>query len=129
MKKLYTYSDLDIQFEQNPISKDLQKKTDEKAIRFALKSLIMTNFYEKPFQPEYGGNLSAILFDNFTANTPIIISQLIMDLISNYEPRIIVMDVNVVPNDQQNSISIQIKFRIRNTERVDTIGLSLKRTR
>ena len=42
------YTDIDAIFAANPITGDLVVRKDERAIKFALKSLVLTNMYERP---------------------------------------------------------------------------------
>ena len=46
-----TYKDLDLNFRAHPVTKDVVKRTGNAAIIGAVRNLILTNLYEKPFQP------------------------------------------------------------------------------
>ena len=83
-----SYSDIDLSFTVKP-SGDLYKKTDAGAVKQAVKNLLLTNNFEKPFQPYYGGNLSGLLFE--LASDPIearTLKDQLMEQIEVYEPRI-----------------------------------------
>ena len=41
-------------------------KNANNAVKQAVKNLILTNHYEKPFHPEIGSNLRGMLFENIT---------------------------------------------------------------
>ena len=56
------YKDLNLGFQQNTATKDIQKLTDVEAVKRSVRNLINTNHYEKPFHPEIGSNLRAMLF-------------------------------------------------------------------
>ena len=60
------YKDLNLNFEKNTVTKDIQKITDVEAVKRSVRNLINTNHYEKPFHPEIGSNLRAMLFENLT---------------------------------------------------------------
>ena len=56
------YKDLNLNFEQNSATKDIQKLTDVESVKRSVRNLINLNHYEKPFHPEVGSNLRAMLF-------------------------------------------------------------------
>ena len=56
------YLDIDLTFSKRP-SGDIYKKRDAAAVKQSIKNLLLTDYYEKPFQPFFGGNLRAMLFD------------------------------------------------------------------
>ena len=60
------YQDLNLDFQTNSATKDIQKITDIEAVKRAVRNLINLNHYEKPFHPEIGSNLRAMLFENIT---------------------------------------------------------------
>ena len=60
------YQDLNLDFQQNTATKDIQKITDVEAVKRSVRNLINLNHYEKPFHPEIGSNLRAMLFENMT---------------------------------------------------------------
>ena len=60
------YKDLNLDFQKNTATKDIQKITDIEAVKRSVRNLINLNHYEKPFHPEIGSNLRAMLFDNMT---------------------------------------------------------------
>ena len=56
-----TSSDLDINFDRNPLSGDVAMRRDEEAIKRSLKNLILLKRNEKPFHPEiYSGILDML---------------------------------------------------------------------
>ena len=81
------YKDLDLDFQKNTATKDIQKLTDIEAVKRSVRNLIKLNHYEKPFRPEIGSNLRAMLFENITPQINHAISKQIDLLIRNYEPR------------------------------------------
>ena len=104
------YKDLNLGFQQNTATKDIQKLTDVEAVKRSVRNLINTNHYEKPFHPEIGSNLRAMLFENITPQMNHIISKNIELLIKNYEPRCRLVQVNTQPMFDRNGYSCQISF-------------------
>lgn len=124
-----TFVDFDASFMPNPVTGDLSVRTDEQAVKFAIRSLILTNYFERPFQSGIGSSINQLLFDNIGPNFDIILKQSITDTINNYEPRVDVLGVTVDYRDEKNSVTISIVFRIKNTEKPIDIAVTLKRTR
>lgn len=124
-----TFSDIDLNFIANPGSGDVSKKFDESAIKQSVKNLVMTNHYEKPFHPEIGSQVSALLFEPFSPMTQAMLQRAIINTIENFEPRVrlISVDVSLIPDN--NTILVSIIFKIINTERPLTVDFTLQRTR
>ena len=108
------YKDLNLGFQQNTATKDIQKLTDVEAVKRSVRNLINTNHYEKPFHPEIGSNLRAMLFENITPQMNHIISKNIELLIKNYEPRCRLVQVNTQPMFDRNGYACQISFYVVN---------------
>ena len=108
------YKDLNLGFEQNTATKDIQKIKDVEAVKRSVRNLINTNHYEKPFHPEIGSNLRAMLFELMTPQMNHVISKQIENLINNYEPRCNLVQVFTQPRLERNGYSVQISFRVQN---------------
>jgi phage baseplate assembly protein W len=108
------FKDLNLGFEQNTATKDIQKIKDVEAVKRSVRNLINTNHYEKPFHPEIGSNLRAMLFELMTPQMNHIISKQIENLINNYEPRCRLVQVHTQPMFDRNGYSVQISFRVQN---------------
>lgn len=124
-----TFSDLDLNFIANPITGDIAKKFDENAIKQSIKHLVMTNHYEKPFHPEIGSQVSALLFEPYSPMLQAVLQRAITQTIENFEPRAQLISVDVSLNPDNNEVFVSITFRIINTERPITVDLILQRTR
>ena len=108
------FKDLNLGFEQNTATKDIQKIKDVEAVKRSVRNLINTNHYEKPFHPEIGSNLRAMLFELMTPQMNHVISKQIENLINNYEPRCNLVQVFSQPRLDRNGYSVQISFRVQN---------------
>ena len=108
------YKDLNLGFEQNTATKDIQKIKDVEAVKRSVRNLINTNHYEKPFHPEIGSNLRAMLFELMSPQMNHLISKQIENLINNYEPRCNLVQVYTQPRIDRNGYSVQISFRVQN---------------
>ncbi len=108
------FKDLNLTFEQNAATKDIQKIKDVEAVKRSVRNLINTNHYEKPFHPEIGSNLRAMLFELMTPQMNHVISKQIENLINNYEPRCNLVQVFTQPRIDRNGYAVQISFRVQN---------------
>ena len=114
------YKDLDLDFQKNTATKDIQKLTDIEAVKRSVRNLIKLNHYEKPFRPEIGSNLRAMLFENITPQINHAISKQIDLLIRNYEPRCRLVQLNFQPDVDRNGYRASISFFVVNhPERVE----------
>ena len=123
------YKDLNLGFQQNTATKDIQKIKDVEAVKRSVRNLINTNHYEKPFHPEVGSNLRAMLFEIMTPQMNHIISKQIENLINNYEPRCRLVQVHTQPQFDRNGYSVQISFRVQNHPNEVTVESFLERLR
>jgi phage baseplate assembly protein W len=123
------YKDLNLGFQQNTATKDIQKITDVEAVKRSVRNLINTNHYEKPFHPEIGSNLRAMLFENITPQMTHVISKTITILLKNYEPRCRLVQVNSQPMFDRNGYAVQISFYVVNHPEPVTVESFLERLR
>ena len=115
------YSDLDLFFNKKTTSKDISKVTNIQAVKRSVRNLILTNHYEKPFHPEIGSGIRAILFEPITPLISHILTRKVEDVIENFEPRARLIGVKAAPDLDRNAYEITIKFYVANapTELVD----------
>lgn len=122
------YSDLDLSFAKKS-NGDVFKKTDAAAVKQAVKTLIQTNFGEKPFNYFFGANIRALLFEPVTPDVVDEIETNIRLAIQNFEPRASLLDVRVLDEIDKNSINVSIKFKIVNTEEIVELETAFARSR
>lgn len=129
MTNLQRYKDIDLSFEPHPSTGDLITLRDDIAIKNSVKNLVLTKHYERPFHSEIGSNVNKMLFENANPGIVTLLRQEIIDVINNFEPRVIVEDVQVLFSPDFNEIKVTIVFTIRNTMRPMTVQFTLNRTR
>ena len=123
------YSDLNLSFTKNPATKDVAKLFDVQAIKRAVKNIILTNRYERPFNSDFGCNLRGFLFENITEPLLVIIKDRVAMAIEKYEPRVTVEDVVVNDDQDKNGLSIMVSFLINGTEAPVSVSTFLQRVR
>ena len=123
------FKDLNLDFQQNTATKDIQKITDAESVKRSVRNLINTNHYEKPFHPEIGSNLRAMLFELMTPQMNHVITKQIENLINNYEPRCSLVQVHTQPEFDRNGYSVQISFYVQNYPNPVVVESFLERLR
>ncbi len=123
------YSDLNLSFTKNPATKDVARLFDVQAIKRAVKNIILTNKFERPFNSDFGCNLRGFLFENITEPLLVIIKDRVAMAIEKYEPRVSVEDVVVREDIDKNGLSIMVSFLINGTEAPVSVSTFLQRVR
>ena len=123
------YKDLNMSFTKNPATKDVARLFDIQAIKRSVKNIILTNKYERPFNPDFGCNLRGFLFENITEPLLVIIKDRVAMAIEKYEPRVSVEDVIVKNSSDPNGIRISVSFLINGVEAPVTVSTFLQRVR
>ena len=123
------YTDFSIAFDVNPFTRDLTLKKDEEAVKASIKNLLLTKNYERPFHPEIGSPIYAMLFENFTPILKNTLEKIIEDLLAKFEPRANIISINVIDNPDENSLDVRIEFMMNNIDRPITVTSTLKRIR
>jgi|TARA_R110001632_G_scaffold85882_1_gene188097 phage baseplate assembly protein W len=123
------FKDLNLDFQQNSATKDIQRVEDVEAVKRSVRNLISLNHYEKPFHPEIGSNLRGMLFENITPQISHYIGKQIEFLIKNYEPRCRLVEVDNRPNLDRNGYSVSISFYVVNSPNPVQVETFLERLR
>ena len=123
------YSDLDLNFVIHPVKKDINILTSEMAVINSIKNLILTNHYERPFQPQIGSNVRGMLFENMDNITATTIENEIRQTIANFEPRASVSKIFVVADYENNGFKVTLNFFVINRTTPITINFFLERLR
>lgn len=124
-----TFKDIDLNFIANPVTGDISKKFDENAIKQSIKNLILTNHYERLFHPEIGSSINSLLFEPFSPILQSTLERAITYTITNFEPRVRLISVEVNLKPDNHTADVQIVFKIVNTEKPIAVSFTLERTR
>lgn len=123
-----TYTDIDLSF-QKKTTGDIFKKTDAASVKQAIKNILLTNRTEKPFNPNFGGDLNKFLFSLDTEFDEYEIEDAIITTLAANEPRVRVLKIDPVLSPDFNSVNVTIKFQVLSTSTIEQISLSLTRLR
>ena len=123
------FSDVSSDFEQHPDTHDLMRLKNEEAVKRSIRNLVLTNKYERPFQPNLGSNLRKYLFEDISPTTSLNLQNEIKTTIENYEPRAGSVDVTVSPYVDENAYVVNILFYIINSNNPISLNTILYRVR
>ena len=102
---------------------------DDTAIKNAVKNLLITNFFERPFQDDLGANLRGLLFEPAGYITEIQLRDNIRTVLSKYEPRVRVTNIDITDLSQENSYNIIVNFKIKEYDSAAAVEIVLRRLR
>jgi phage baseplate assembly protein W len=128
-RKTRQFTDFNLLFTSHPSTKDVTFKTDEDAVKASVRNLISTNNFERPFHPEIGCQIFGLLFENINPLTLDIMKQTIIDTVNKFEPRAVILDVNLNDSIDKNSIDVDVIFRLVNNEKPITLRTAITRAR
>ena len=123
------FADLDLNFTPHPVTGDVGFKKDENAVKQAVKNLVLTQNFERPFHSEIGSSLRSLLFEPATPMTKEILRKTISDTITNFEPRVELIDVETRYKLDDTAVDVRVIFKIVNTFTPIDVNLTLERTR
>jgi len=123
--------DIDLSFAPKPTTGDIYKKTEAAAVKQAVRNLLTTGPFEKPFQPSYGAGLYSYLFELDTLYDDTGIINNVKEAIKVYEPRVDYKTLSVKPSilPDQNTLQIDIIFKVINSGETVELTTQLNRLR
>ena len=123
------FKDLDLNFAIHPIRKDINVHKAEFAIINSVKNLILTNHFERPFQPEVGSNIRRLLFENVDVILAAQLEREIEETVNNFEPRVQVSSIIASPAPDENGYKVIMEFFVINNPDPIKINFFLERIR
>ena len=128
-KSTVRFSDIDLNFEMNPLTKDVNILKNEDAVKRSVRNIVLTNFGEKKFQPFFGENVLAQLFENFSPFTSVQLKKAIERSLFENEPRIDRLVVDVIAENDKNSVDVTVRFTLKNSQEPVLVTFTLERIR
>ena len=110
---------------------------NEDSVAQALKNFFLTNHGERFMNSNFGGNISAMLFDNQDGELNVAHTFTIKEAISQWEPRVTVHDITIGAANAENSgvmidaneMVVSLKYAVRNLYGEETLDILIKRVR
>ena len=124
-----SYRDFDYRFLAHPSTGKLVMRKNSESIKQAVRLLIMTNLGERQYNPRYGSRVRSSLFENYTSFTEENLRQNIEECLSNFEPRIELLQIRFGGDPDRNELIVSIIFRPINTTETVELNISMERVR
>ena len=121
------HRDLDLSLKIHPIRKDIIPLKDDNAIKNALRNLLVSNFYDRPFSRDKGANLKGLLFEPADVFTRITMRKNLESVIRKYEPRVSIRSIKITDNADTNSYRINVNFKIKEDNTDESVSIVLRR--
>lgn len=122
------YTDIDLTFENRP-SGDVYKKRDAASVKQAIKTILLTNHYEKPFKPFFGANIQGMLFELADDETAVDLEDNIKRNIQQFEPRAQIQRLITNLSPDANSLEVTVIFKVVSTEEIVSFNATITRLR
>ena len=122
-----SFRDFSLTFEKNAVTNDILSLKNEAAIKESVKNIVLYNFYEKPFDPFFGGNIIGLLFENSTPTMELEIKNRIEESVEVYEPRVTAVSVQVEFEPERNELNCSVRYLILGlSPKFDDISVAFK---
>ena len=122
-----SFRDFSLTFEKNAVTNDILSLKNEAAIKESVKNIVLYNFYEKPFDPFFGGNIIGLLFENSTPTMVLEVKNRIEQSIEIHEPRVTAVSVTVQFEEDRNELNCKIQYLILGiSPKFDDITIAFK---
>ena len=122
-----SFRDFSLTFEKNAVTNDILSLKNEAAIKESVKNIVLYNFYEKPFDPFFGGNIIGLLFENSTPTMVLEVKNRIEQSIEIHEPRVTAVSVQVQFEENRNELNCKIQYLILGiSPKFDDISIAFK---
>jgi phage baseplate assembly protein W len=113
-------------FRAHPSTGKLLVKKGDDSVKQGLKNLLLTNRYERPFRPEYGGDIRKRLFDNFDTVFATDYENQIKTAIKNYEPRAVLDETDsVTVSEDRDGNQLYVTVRFRNAVTLNDVDIDI----
>jgi phage baseplate assembly protein W len=128
-KNIRTFSDISLGFGSNPVTADVVEVTGEDAVKTAIRNLISTKNFDRPFHPEIGCGIHNLLFENFTPLTLELAKRTVFDILKAYEPRAVITNIRIGETQDLNELTVTVEFKLVNSDKPLTVTTILNKAR
>jgi len=99
--------------------------TTKEQLKYNIINFLLTNKRERLYNPNFGANLRADLFEQITTQTTDDIELQIRAGVEKYFPNVNIVQLTFGGDPDQNLLTIQFSYTIKNTGESDTIIINL----
>ena len=124
-----SYTDQSFDFTANPQTGDVATVKDAVSVKRGIKNILLTEGFERLFQPEIGSGIKNLLFEPMTSLTEQRLADVCRDAIDAWEKRASVINITVIPEEEYNRYRVAIQFKINNSLETEQVDVFLNRER
>jgi len=106
------FKDISLSFAKHPVTNDILVIKNEDAIKKSVTNLVRTILGERYFNPLLGTSVTRNLFEMVDEEIGIIMREEVMSVLKNFEPRIVLRDIKVIPLPDDNQINVEVEYDI-----------------
>lgn len=110
------YSDINSNYSRDLKTSDFKIDENNNAIKNSLRNILLTKKMERRMLPEFGSSLEQLLFEPIDNDTAKRIGSIILDEIDYWEPRINILNIEVIADEEKSSYEINIVYDIKTVE-------------
>lgn len=116
-------------FDSHPITTDVSQLVDSEAVKRSLRNLLQLKRGEVPYHPEIASGIRDSFFELSTPLTILTLKETILNVITLYEPRVKIINLELIPNLDGNDVSINLLFSISTQSAPISFTVKLERSR
>ena len=106
------FKDISLSFTRSPITNDLVTLRNEDAIKKSVVNLCRTRLTDRFFNELLGTSIEDALFELVGEDIGVSLEEEIKTLLTNFEPRIKVTQINIEDDIDENGLYITIRYNI-----------------
>lgn len=134
------FSDLNLTFAAHPVTGKLTVLKNNEAVSRAIKNLILTKKFERPYSPNFGSDIHTRLFELYDFEltgvgndvkslTGFSIKKDIEAAVRAFEPRVEILDITVKESEDKHGLDVSIYFNVANKADTAKLEMFLERVR
>ena len=123
------YADIDFRFKPHPVTGDVTIKYDSDAITRAVRNIVLTNFYERPFKPSLGSSIRNKHIELSTDRKVNRMAKKVQKVIEDFEPRVENVKVLLGDVSDRNELNVTIFYNIKNSAQTQEMDFTVNRAR
>lgn len=124
-----SYSDFLTDLNPHPVSGDIVKYTNENSVIRSIRNLLLTDRFERMYQPDIGTDIRKMLFEPIDSTTAQNISVFTQQTITKFEPRAKVLSVDVIADPDNNRYVVSLVLIVINKQDPISFNITLDRIR
>lgn len=127
MKNNSIYSDLDLSFMPSPLTGDLHPKTNQEALKRAVRHMFQLNRFDVPFNSSIKCNAKQYLFEGNHQLQRAALEEELRWIAKKVDPRINITDVTI--EGLQDKLNITVTYKVQSLNTQESFNFTVERVR